>query len=84
LNSKDLQKWQNYVRLMKVRTVGPAYANILHRNDVGIYSPKDLTTVKPMELLNKMAASNKRHRLVKVLPNIKRIERWIESAKKLS
>lgn len=84
LDSSDLQKWKNYVHLMKVRTVGPAYANILHRDDVGICTTKDLATVHPAELLNKMTASNKHRRLVKILPNLKRIERWIETAKKLT
>ena len=63
-----LQKWQDYVALMKIRTIGPAYANLLRRNDVGVCSEADLSHSNAQELLEKMRQSNKKKHLVKVLP----------------
>ena len=48
--------------------IGPAYANLLHRSDVGVCSTADLGKCNAKELLEKLSQSNKKKRLVKVLP----------------
>jgi predicted flap endonuclease-1-like 5' DNA nuclease len=81
LAKKDVQRWIDYTHLMKIRTLGPAYANILHREDVGISTVQDLAKCKAEEVLTKMTASNKRRPRVKVLPTLKKVENWIQTAK---
>ena len=81
IDEKDLQKWKDYVSLMKIRTIGPAYANLLHRSDVGAYSTADLRKCNPKELLEKLSQSNKKKRLVKVLPTIAKVEQSINAAR---
>ena len=75
-----LQTWQDYVALMKIPTIGPAYAKLLHRSDVGVCSEADLSHCSAQELLEKMRQSNKKKHLVKVLPTIPKIQRWIATA----
>ena len=81
IDEKDLQKWKDYVALMKIRTIGPAYANLLHCSDVGVCSTADLGKCNAKELLEKLSQSNKKKRLVKVLPTIVKVERWINAAR---
>lgn len=83
LAKKDVQRWIDYTHLMKIRTLGPAYANILHRDDVGIPTVHDLAKSKPEDVLAKMLASNKRRPRVKVLPTLKKVENWIQTAKEV-
>ena len=84
LEMKTLQRWKDYVSLMKIKTLGPAYANILHRDDVGINTPQDLAKSQPNDVLNNMIQSNKKCQLVKVLPTLKKVTNWIEVAKKIA
>ncbi len=75
-----LQKWQDYVALMKIPTIGPAYASLLHRNDVGICSETDLSRCNAQDLLEKLEQSNKKKHLVKILPTLSKVQRWIAAA----
>ena len=77
-----LQQWKDYVALMKIKSIGPNYANLLHRQDVGIATAADLSKAQPDALLKKLIESNKKKRLVKVLPTLAKVQRWIETAKK--
>jgi predicted flap endonuclease-1-like 5' DNA nuclease len=81
LKAADIQRWKDYVLLMKIRTVGPAYANLLHREDVGITTVGQLAQAKPADVLEKLKKSNSRRRIVKVLPTLKKVENWIQIAK---
>jgi predicted flap endonuclease-1-like 5' DNA nuclease len=81
ISKEKLSKWKNYVIFMGIRTIGPHYAILLHRPDVGINSIQELAKCSSNELLTKIIESNKRKRLVKVLPTIKKVENWIEIAK---
>ena len=66
LDVKKVQAWKDYVHLMKIRTLGPAYANIMHRPDVGVLNIQMLAAAKAPELLEKMTKSNKARRYVLV------------------
>jgi hypothetical protein len=66
---------------MKIHSIGPAYANIMHREDVGVKKMEDLAKANPDDLLKKIIASNKKRRLVKVVPTIAKVKRWINEAK---
>ena len=83
LEAIRLQTWQDYVKMMKLKGIGPNYANLLHRDDVGIANLGQLAKANPEDLLKKLTASNKKRHLVKVLPTLKKIQRWIEEAKKV-
>lgn len=76
-----LLRWKSYVLLMKIHSLGPAYANILFRDDVGVKNIDDLAKSDPEKLLEKMTQSNKKRRIVKVLPTLAKLKRWIEEAK---
>jgi predicted flap endonuclease-1-like 5' DNA nuclease len=82
INEKDLQRWKDNITIMKIRSIGPAYACLLHRDDVGILTINDLAKCNAKDLLDKIANSNKNKRLVKVLPTLNKVQRWIDTAKK--
>lgn len=83
ISEENLQMWKDYMSLMQFRHIGPNYANLLHREDVGIKTIRDFAHKNPNEILQKMKESNKRRRLVKVLPNIEKINDWISIAQKI-
>ncbi len=76
-------KWVNMADLYRVKGIGKQYAEILEK--AGVDTVKELKMRRADNLLAKMAEVNKAgsKRLVRLLPGLKRVEAWIEEAKKL-
>ncbi len=76
-------KWVNMADLYRVKGIGKQYAELLEK--AGVDTVKELRTRKAENLVAKIAETNAdgKKRTVRLLPGLKRVEGWIEEAKKL-
>ena len=80
-DEKQLLCWANGADRMRVKGVSKEYALLLHY--AGVDTVKELTYRNPRNLALALAEANARHRVVRIAPSEKLVERWIEHAKKL-
>jgi Domain of unknown function (DUF4332) len=66
---------------MRINGLGKEYARILPA--VGVDTVKELKYRNPEKLAHAIAELNKRRKLVRFLPTVNLVTRWIEHAKKL-
>ena len=81
LSSKLILKWVNMSDLFRVRGVATQYAELLEA--AGVDTVKELRNRKSENLAAAMSKANAEKRLVRMLPNTKRVDGWIEHAKSL-
>lgn len=76
-------KWVNMADLFRVSGIGKQYAELLEK--AGVDTVKELRNRRADALVAKLAASNRvgSRRLVQQLPGLKRVQAWIDEAKKL-
>jgi predicted flap endonuclease-1-like 5' DNA nuclease len=79
ISSKLILKWVNMCDLFRVRGVAGQYAELLEA--AGVDTVKELCNRNPGNLVAAMSVANAEKRLVRQLPNSKRIGGWIEHAK---
>jgi hypothetical protein len=73
--------WVTAADRMRVKGVGWEYAQLLLA--VGVKTAKELKYRNPRKLVEQMVAANTKRKLVRVLPSVTMVERWIDNAKKL-
>ena len=81
LAERDVLGWVNRADLMRVKGIGPEYADLLEA--AGVDTVKELRTRNPQNLLEAMTELNARKRLVRRLPTSGMVEDWIAAAKDL-
>jgi predicted flap endonuclease-1-like 5' DNA nuclease len=74
--------WANKADQMRIKGIGDDYAQLLHA--VGVKTVRDLKYRNPETLAKRMADTNKKKKLVRVIPSNDAVVRWIEAAKKLT
>lgn len=76
-------KWVNMADLYRISGIGKQYAELLEK--AGVDTVKELRMRNAENLVAKLAEVNAagKKRLVRLLPGLKRVEGWIEEAKKL-
>lgn len=79
-NSREVLDWATAADRMRVKGVGWEYCQLLRA--AGVKTAHDLQFRNPQKLVERMQEANK-HRLVRLLPKQKTVERWIESARNL-
>lgn len=79
-NSKEVLDWATAADRMRVKGVGWEYCQLLRA--AGVKTANDLQFRNARKLVEKMQEAN-RHKLVRLLPKEKTVERWIESARNL-
>jgi predicted flap endonuclease-1-like 5' DNA nuclease len=79
-DSKEVLDWATAADRMRVKGVGWEYCQLLRA--AGVKTANDLQFRNPHKLVEKMQEANK-HKLVRLLPKERTVERWIESAKNL-
>ena len=82
LAERDVLGWVNRADLMRVKGIGPEYADLLEV--AGVDTVKELRTRNPQNLLEAMTELNARKRLVRRLPTSGMVDDWIEAAKDLN
>jgi predicted flap endonuclease-1-like 5' DNA nuclease len=83
IDESVILKWVNMADLYRVKGIGKQYSELLEK--AGVDTVKELRTRKAENLVAKIAESNAagKKRMVRLLPGLKRVESWIEEAKKL-
>lgn len=76
-----LLSFANHVDLFRIHGVGGQYAELLEA--AGVDTVKELAQRKPENLTQKMEEVNAEKKLVRRVPPLKSVEKWIDEAKKL-
>ena len=74
-------KWVNHADLYRIKGVGSEYADLLEA--AGVDTVVELGKRVPKNLVETMAETNKKHKLVRRLPVLKEVVKWVDQAKKL-
>ena len=80
-NEQAVLRWVNLADRMRVKGVREPYAELLR--EAGVNTVKELKYRNPAKLAEAMAAANRKRKLVRLLPQEKRIAGWIAQAKVL-
>jgi Domain of unknown function (DUF4332) len=78
---KHVLDWVTAADRMRVKGVGWEYSELLRA--AGVKTVKELKFRNPQRLVQQMTEANTRRKLVRLLPSVTMVKRWIESAKKL-
>jgi hypothetical protein len=78
---KCVLDWVTAADRMRVKGVGWEYSELLRA--AGVRTVNELRFRNPVKLATAMAEINTRRNLVRVLPSVHTVMRWIEDAKKL-
>ncbi len=74
-------QWVNHVDLFRIKGVGSEYSDLLEA--AGVDTVPELANRNAQHLLEKMTATNAEKKLVRRLPVLSQVEKWIEQAKVL-
>jgi hypothetical protein len=80
-DEKRVLDWVTAADRMRVRGVGWEYSELLRA--AGVKTANELKFRNPQNLVDKMTDANSKRKLVRLLPSVNTVKRWIESAKKL-
>ena len=80
-DEKQLLCWANVADRMRVRGISKEYSGLLQA--AGVDTVKELKYRNPANLAKAVADANRKHKMVRLLPSEKVIERWIGHAKTL-
>ena len=81
LPEREVLGWVNRADLMRVKGIGPEYADLLEA--AGVDTVKELRTRNPNNLLETMSDLNARKRLVRRLPTYGMVDGWVGAARNL-
>jgi len=83
IDEKVILKWTNMCDLMRVRGIGEEYSELLEV--AGVDTVKELRKRKPENLHKALCTANdsRKNGLVRQLPGLKQVEKWVEHAKGL-
>ena len=83
IEEKLVLKWANMADLMRVKGIGEEYSELLEV--AGVDTIKELRKRKPENLHKAMSDANARrkNKLVRQLPGLPQVEKWVANAKKL-
>ncbi|WP_457570075.1 DUF4332 domain-containing protein [Desulfurobacterium sp.] len=81
ISKKVILNWVNRADLMRVKGIGEEYADLLEA--AGVDSVPELARRNPENLYQKLKEVNEQKKLVRQIPSVKQIEKWIEQAKEL-
>ncbi len=81
LRHEQILEWTNRADLFRIKGIGEEYSDLLEAS--GVDTVPELAQRNAANLLAKMAEVNALKKLVRRLPVISQVERWIEQAKAL-
>jgi predicted flap endonuclease-1-like 5' DNA nuclease len=80
-HEKNVLNWVTAADRMRVKGVGWEYSELLRA--AGVSTANELRFRNPQKLAKAMADANAKRKLVRVLPSVNTVMRWIDNAKKL-
>jgi hypothetical protein len=81
VHERNVLNWVTSADRMRIKGVGREYAELLRA--VRVRTVNELRFRNPQKLASAMEEINRKRKLVRVLPSVNTIARWIEAAKKL-
>jgi predicted flap endonuclease-1-like 5' DNA nuclease len=78
---KNVLDWATAADRMRIKGVGWEYSELLRA--AGVRTVSELRFRNPQKLAKAMEDANAKRKLVRVLPSVKTVTRWIEDAKAL-
>lgn len=81
IDDRRILDWVTAADRMRVKGVGWEYSELL--SAAGVKTVKELQFRNPQKLVDQMTQANTRRKLVRLLPSVKVVQRWIESAQRL-
>lgn len=81
IDESKILGWVNMADLFRVKGIGEEYSELLEA--AGVDTVKELRNRNAENLHAKMAEVNESKKLVRQLPYLKNVEKWVEEAKKL-
>jgi predicted flap endonuclease-1-like 5' DNA nuclease len=81
ISDTKILEWVNRADLFRVKGVGEEYSDLLEAS--GVDTVPELANRKPENLLQKMEEVNTAKKLVRKLPALSQVQKWVEQAKKL-
>lgn len=78
---RNVLDWVTAADRMRIKGVGWDYAELLRA--AGVRTVNELRFRNPQKLVAAMAEANTERKLVRVLPSVNTVARWIETAKNL-
>jgi predicted RecB family nuclease len=82
IDEKTLLRFANIADKLRIKGMGKEYAELLR--EVGVDTVKELKYRNPRRLAQAMAETNRKRKLVRFLPSVNLVTRWIEHARKLT
>ncbi len=80
-DDKLVLDWVTAADRMRVKGVGWEYAELLRA--AGVKTVNELKYRNPQKLVDQMTEANAKRKLVRLLPTVSMVQRWIENAKRL-
>jgi predicted flap endonuclease-1-like 5' DNA nuclease len=81
ISKKQILNWVNRADLARVKGVGTQYADLLEC--AGVDTVPELAQRKPENLHSKMVEVNSKKKLVRQVPALSQVHRWVKQAKEL-
>ncbi|MHA1786458.1 MAG: DUF4332 domain-containing protein [Candidatus Helarchaeota archaeon] len=82
ISQKLIDKWQEHADLMRIKGIGPEYADAL--NQIGIDSVKELAQRNAKNTLERILSLDKeKPNVIRRIPKVEDISKWINEAKKI-
>jgi predicted flap endonuclease-1-like 5' DNA nuclease len=81
ISPKNILKWVNRADLYRLTGVGQEFSDLLEA--AGVDSPAELAHRVPQHLHARLLEVNEQKKLVRRLPSLAEVERWVSEAKSL-
>lgn len=81
ISGKLILEWVNLADLIRIKGVGEEYSDLLE--EAGVDSVKELRLRTPEHLHRSLVETNRRERLVRRLPSLNEVRRWVRQARRL-
>jgi predicted flap endonuclease-1-like 5' DNA nuclease len=78
----SILEWVNRADLMRVKGIGTEYSDLLE--EAGVDTVRELKTRKPANLHAAMVTANDKRRLVRRLPTVEMVDKWVSEAASLA
>ena len=82
ITEKLILEWVNLADLMRVKGVGEEYSDLLE--EAGVDTVKELKHRNPENLYKAMIETNQAKKLVRRVPTLKEVQKWVAEAAELA
>ncbi len=81
IDEKKILRWVNMADLFRIKGVGEEYSDLLEA--AGVDTVKELRNRNAENLQKKMEEVNAEKKLVRQLPNLEKVQGWVDQAKEM-